>query len=167
MMKSLTLISLSAIAVFLLAGCKCPFCCCHKETTPTKTVDQTQPQQTAPVNQASTPTATAPLLISTKDQFDKEVLQEKLPVIVDLSAEWCGACKASKPTFEATAQQLGSNYKFVIVDVDKVEQVAQELGVQGIPTFVFFKNGKEVNRITGAVTKKEEFIATIEKTFAK
>lgn len=169
MFKSLTLLSVGIIAAFLLAGCKCPFCCCHNESTPTKTVEQTkaQPQQAAQVNQPATTESTAPLKIENKDQFDKEVLQAQGPVIVDLSAEWCGACKASKPTFDATAKQLGSSYKFVIVDVDQVEQVAQSLGVQGIPTFVFFKNGKEVNRITGAVTKKDEFIATIEKTFAK
>lgn len=144
--------------ILALAGCKCPFCCCHKDQTPTKTTDQP----------ATTPqTATAPLAIENKDHFDKEVLQSSLPVVIKFSATWCGYCQASKEAFESTAKQLGQRYKFVIVDVDTAEQVAKEMGIQGLPTFVFLKNGKEVHRIANAITKKDEFIVAIEKAFEK
>lgn len=149
---------LSVIAIIFFAACRCPFCN-GKQDYSQKT---TQPS-TATSNIADT--KSAPILITNADQFEQEVLKSTTPVIVDFSAEWCGACKASKPTFDAVAAQLGSSYKFVTVDVDKAEKVAQNLGIQGIPTFMFFKDGKEVKRITGAIVNKDDFISTIKKTF--
>ncbi len=160
-------------AVLFLSSCNCPFgccqkdCCCQKESNCKKDCccEKSQPQAIA--NPITNTEATKQLVITTKEQFDKDVLQAKMPVIVDFSAEWCGACKASKPTFDAVANQLGSSHIFATIDIDKNEAVAKELEVQGIPTFIFFKEGKEVHRITGAITKKDDFISAIEKAFGK
>jgi thioredoxin 1 len=160
--------SFCIFTILSFSGCKCPFCC--QDSTKVKSQEQTKFSTTASKTiepTSATKSTTTHLTITSKEQFEKEVLQASQPVIVDFSADWCVSCKASQPTFDAVAEQLSSTYKFVTVNVNQAEQVAQELGIQGIPTFIFFKNGKEVNRITGAITKKEEFISTIETTFGK
>ncbi len=156
--------TLCLFAILFLSACKCPFCCCQKEAGKAIITPQTTNTTT---KELSTQESKNHVEITNTEQFDKEIVHATTPAVVDFSADWCGACKASKPTFDAVAEQLGSTYKFVTIDIDKAEKIAQELGIQGIPTFVFFKNGKEVHRITGAITKKAEFISTIEKTFSK
>ncbi len=71
-------------------------------------------------------------------------------VIVDFWAEWCGPCKMMHPTFEAAAREI-NNARFARINVDKVQQIAARYEVQSIPTFIIFKKGKQVGRITGAV----------------
>lgn len=75
--------------------------------------------------------------------------------VLDCWANWCGPCRAVAPKFE----QLSENYpqvKFFKVDVDAVEDVAQEVGVRALPTFMFFKDGAKVTEIVGADIKSVE-----------
>lgn len=86
-------------------------------------------------------------------QFDAEVLQSDKPVLVDFWAEWCAPCRALTPTVEEVAQQFGETAKVFKLNVDDNPQTSQRYGVRGIPMLVVFKDGKEVERVVGAVGK--------------
>lgn len=80
--------------------------------------------------------------------------------VVDFYATWCGPCKMFGPIFEEVAKE--SNINFVKLDVDKSSDIAREYGVMSIPTIILFRNGKEVNRHTGFMSK-EEFTSFIKR----
>jgi thioredoxin 1 len=86
-------------------------------------------------------------------EFDAEVLQSDKPVLVDFWAEWCAPCRALTPTVEEVAQQFGETAKVFKLNVDDNPQTSQRYGVRGIPMLVVFKDGKEVERVVGAVGK--------------
>src|SRR3989344_5346670 len=75
-------------------------------------------------------------------------------VIVDFYADWCGPCKIISPIVEQLAKEI-KDVKFGKLDVDTENEVAQEYDVMSIPTLIFFKNGKQVERIVGAMSKEE------------
>lgn len=91
--------------------------------------------------------------IVTDQNFDKEVLESKLPVLVDFFADWCGPCKMIAPLVEELADHYKSKAKVVKLNVDDSMDSAQKYGVMSIPTLIFFKDGKEVDRATGALPK--------------
>ncbi|GAB2282351.1 Cytoplasmic thioredoxin isoenzyme 2 [Dionaea muscipula] len=74
-------------------------------------------------------------------------------LVVDFSASWCAPCKLIEPAFNAMATQF-PDVSFAKIDVDELPDVAQEMNVQAMPTFVLMKQGKEVDRVVGA--KKDE-----------
>jgi len=84
------------------------------------------------------------------------LIQDK--TVVDFYATWCGPCKMFGPIFEETAKE--NNINFVKLDVDKHSEIAREYGVMSIPTIILFKDGKEVKRYTGFMSKEQliEFI---------
>jgi thioredoxin 1 len=86
-------------------------------------------------------------------EFDAVVLQSDKPVLVDFWAEWCAPCRALTPTVEEVAQQFGETAKVFKLNVDDNPQTSQRYGVRGIPMLVVFKDGKEVERVVGAVGK--------------
>jgi thioredoxin 1 len=85
--------------------------------------------------------------------FETEVLQSELPVLVDFWATWCGPCLRIAPEVEAVAQQLGDRAKVYKLDVDESPQIAQQYGIQSIPTLLIFKGGRPVDQIVGAVPR--------------
>jgi thioredoxin 1 len=87
------------------------------------------------------------------DTFEKEVLQSSQPVLVDFYADWCGPCRAIAPIVEEIARELSDRLKVVKLDVDQNPQTAMQYGVQSIPTLLIFKNGKEVERLIGYMSK--------------
>lgn len=89
--------------------------------------------------------------------FSTAVLQtsHQVPVVVDLWAEWCGPCKVLGPVLEKAAVEGGGSWLLAKLDVDQNPQIAQQLGVQGIPTVVAFKDGEEVDRFTGALPEAQ------------
>ena len=89
---------------------------------------------------------------ATTDSFEQEVLQAKGAVLVDFWATWCGPCQMVGPIVEQLAEEQ-SEVKIVKVDVDQAQEIAGRYGVLSIPTFVLFKDDKEVRREVGALPK--------------
>ena len=89
---------------------------------------------------------------ATTDSFEQEVLQAKGAVLVDFWATWCGPCQMVGPIVEQLAEEQ-SEVKIVKVDVDQAQEIAGRYGVLSIPTFVLFKDGKDVRREVGALPK--------------
>jgi thioredoxin 2 len=73
------------------------------------------------------------------------------PVVVDFWAEWCGPCKAFAPTFKSAAKELGSQVVFAKLNTETFPDAGQAFQIRGIPTLVVFKNGKEIDRQSGAM----------------
>ncbi len=97
-------------------------------------------------------------------QFDAEVLKSPLPVLVDFWAPWCGPCKSIAPVLEEIAKDFSGKLKIVKLNVDDNPQTPTTYNVRGIPNLVFFKGGKVVEQIVGAVPK-DQLIAAINKLF--
>ncbi|KAF7817605.1 thioredoxin H-type [Senna tora] len=96
---------------------------------------------------------------SWKEQLKKGEESKKL-IVVDFTASWCGPCRFIAPILAEIAKKL-PNVIFLKVDVDELKSVAQEWDIEAMPTFLFLKEGKLVDKVVGA--KKEELQLTISK----
>ena len=86
-------------------------------------------------------------------EFDQQVLQSDVPVLVDFWAEWCGPCKAIGPSIEELAQEYSGRAKVFKVDVDANGDIAERYGIMSIPALLVFKGGKVVDQMIGAAPK--------------
>jgi thioredoxin 1 len=89
----------------------------------------------------------------TTSDFETEVLQSSVPVLVDFWAVWCGPCKMIGPHIDELATQYAGKAKVLKCNVDDETEIASKYGVMSIPTLLFFKGGKVVDQIVGAVPK--------------
>ncbi len=89
----------------------------------------------------------------TDSNFDAEVLQSNIPVLVDFWAVWCGPCRLIAPVVEELAGEYDGKVKIGKLDVDNNQQSAINYGVRSIPTLLIFKGGKVVDTIIGNVPK--------------
>jgi thioredoxin 1 len=85
--------------------------------------------------------------------FEQAVLQSSLPVVVDFWAPWCGPCRAVGPVIEELADEFKGQVKVAKLNVDDSPKTAQKFAVRSIPTILFFKEGKVVDVVVGALPK--------------
>ena len=86
----------------------------------------------------------------TKDNFEKEVMHSKLPVLVDFWAPWCGPCRLVGPILDKISSEYTTKLEFSKLNVDEAQEIAAKFDVRGIPCMIIFKDGKEVDRVIGA-----------------
>ncbi len=91
----------------------------------------------------------------TDANFDEEVVNSKMPVLVDFWAEWCMPCKMIEPIFVELAGEYDGKVKFGRLNVDGGRQVAIKLGIQAIPTLMIFKDGQVTKAIVGLKSKND------------
>jgi len=91
----------------------------------------------------------------TEQDFEPEVLVSELPVLVEFGATWCGPCKVVEPELQALAQEYAGRAKVVKVDIDQSPFLARQLGIQSVPTFLVFHQGRPVNGKAGAMKKAQ------------
>jgi thioredoxin 1 len=103
----------------------------------------------SPGNDGSTPRNV------TDATFEAQVLRSPLPVLVDFWAPWCGPCRMVSPAVEEIGRQHAGQMKVVKVNTDENPAYTSRLGIQGIPTLIIFRNGREVDRIVGAAPKPQ------------
>ena len=87
--------------------------------------------------------------------FEQEVLRAELPVLVEFGAEWCGPCKTVAPELQALARELEGKAKIVTIDIDKCPVLSREMGIQSVPTFVVFQQGRPVEGRVGALPRAQ------------
>lgn len=91
----------------------------------------------------------------TSENFEKEVLQSKEPVLVDFWASWCMPCKMMMPVVEELEKEMENTVKVCKVNIDEESDLAIKYGVMSIPTFLVFKEGKVINKTVGVQDKQE------------
>ena len=89
------------------------------------------------------------IYVDDKD-FESKVLKSDKLVVVDFWADWCGPCRSIAPYYEQLSEQYEGKLVFAKVDTDANPSTPSRLRIQGIPTFIIFKNGSEVGRVVGA-----------------
>lgn len=103
----------------------------------------------------------AVIKVSEQD-FETKVIKASLPVVVDFYAEWCGPCRAAAPVIEELAKEYQEKLVIAQVDVDANSELAGKYRVMSIPTVIFFKNGKETDRLIG-FGGKDKYVEAIQR----
>lgn len=94
-------------------------------------------------------------LTITKENFEAEVLQSKVPVLIDFWASWCGPCRMLSPVISEIAEECSGKFKVGKVNVDEQEELAAMFRISSIPTLVVLKDGKVTNSSVGVRSKKQ------------
>jgi thioredoxin 1/putative thioredoxin len=91
----------------------------------------------------------------TEQDFEAEVLVSELPVLLEFGATWCGPCKVVEPELQALALEYEGRAKVLTVDIDQSPYLARQLGIQSVPTFLVFHQGRPVGGKAGALKKAQ------------
>jgi thioredoxin 1 len=91
----------------------------------------------------------------TDNNFQAEVIESDVPVLVDFWAPWCGPCRAVAPVVEEIANERGDQLKVVKLNIDDNQKTAVQYNVMSIPTLILFKNGEAAKTVIGAYPKKK------------
>ncbi len=89
------------------------------------------------------------------NNFQKEVLESSIPVLVDFWASWCMPCRMLAPAIKKLAEENKGKLKVCKLNTDENQHIAAQYGIQGIPTLIIFKEGKEVGRSVGVMSKEK------------
>ena len=95
-----------------------------------------------------------------KDNFEKEVMEANVPVLIDFWANWCGPCRMMSPIIDKIAEEMGDKVKVCKVNVDENHELAEKYEIMTIPAFIVIKNGAEAGRTIG-VQPKEDILKLI------
>ena len=87
------------------------------------------------------------------NEFEFEVLNSKLPVIIDFWAEWCGPCRMLAPILDQLSEEMEGKVKIVKMNIDENPETPSKFGVRGIPTMLLFKEGKQIATKVGVQPK--------------
>ncbi len=94
-------------------------------------------------------------IVFTDQNFAEAVLKSELPVLVDFYADWCGPCKMMNPIVEELEKELAGKIEIEKINVDEKQEEASRYGVMSIPTCIALKDGKEVGRKIGVISKED------------
>ena len=89
----------------------------------------------------------------TDNIFDRTVVQSNIPIVVDFRADWCMPCQMIEPIINELAKLLCGKVNFARIDIENDQRIAGSLGVMSLPTLIFFKNGEELGRSVGSISK--------------
>jgi len=89
-----------------------------------------------------------------KGKFDS-LIHDIRPVVVDFHAQWCSPCKMQSPILKEVANELGDRIKVIKIDVDQNSDIASRYNIQSVPTLIMFKNGTQIWRQSGVVSKNQ------------
>ena len=89
-----------------------------------------------------------------ENNFEEEVLKSKVPVVIDMWAAWCGPCRMYSPVIEEVSNEYGNKAKFVKIDVDNNQKLAERYGVMSIPTTLLITGGTVKAENIGAISKE-------------
>jgi thioredoxin 2 len=90
-------------------------------------------------------------LDATEAMFHQHINKNDIPVLVDFWASWCGPCKMMAPAYHQAASELEPKVRLLKVNTEQAQQLSGQLGIRSIPTLALFKNGKEIDRVAGAL----------------
>ena len=91
----------------------------------------------------------------TTENFEEEVTQSRVPVLIDFWATWCGPCKMMAPVVEQISEEMGESAKICKVNIDEQGELAERFNIMSIPTFILIENGEEKEKMIGAMPKEE------------
>ncbi|HTX33237.1 MAG TPA: thioredoxin [Solirubrobacteraceae bacterium] len=91
----------------------------------------------------------------TDSNFQAEVIESAVPVLVDFWAPWCGPCRMVAPVVEELAEEKGEALKVVKLNIDENQNTAMQFNVLSIPTLILFRNGEVAKTVVGAVPKRK------------
>lgn len=93
-------------------------------------------------------------ILITTENFEQEIMQSALPVVIDVFAPWCGPCQQMAPIFDELATELADTCKLAKLNIDNNRELAIQYNVSSIPTFIFIKNGKVIAKESGSMNKE-------------
>ena len=97
------------------------------------------------------------------NNFEAEVINSQIPVVVDFWATWCGPCRKLSPVIDSSAEEYSDRVKFAKVNIEECIETAKKYAISGLPSILVFKNGEPVERMAGSIPKST-IILNIEKS---